>query len=188
MISNALIFLVQTLGEFFAGVLLLRFWMQWARAPFRNPLSEFLQALTNFAVLPARRVIPGLWGHDLATLVLAWITLLLETVLVLAIRGYAFHLGAVGVIAALSLLLLLRVAVYLAMFVIIVQAVLSWVSPHAWMSSVLSAVSRPLLRPLQRLIPPIGGVDLTPLAALIICQLILMLPLAYLEMQAARLF
>ena len=187
MISNALIFLVQTLCEFFAGMLLLRFWMQWSRAPFRNPLSEFLQALTNFMVLPARRVIPGLWGHDLATLVLAWLILLIETVLVLAIKGYALNMGAAGALLALSLVLMLRVAVYLAMFVIIVQAVLSWVSPQAWMSSVLSAVSRPLLRPLQKFIPPVGNFDLTPLVALIVCQLILMLPLAYLELQAARL-
>lgn len=187
MISNALIFLVQTLCEFFAGVLLLRFWLQWARAPFRNPLTEFVQALTRFAVLPARRVIPGLWGHDLATLVLAWLTLLIETVLVLAIKGYALNIGAAGALIALSLVLMLRVAVYLVMFVIIVQAVLSWVNPQSWMNSVLSTISRPVLRPLRRIIPPVGSFDLTPLVALIVCQLILMLPLAYLELQAARL-
>jgi len=187
MIANALIFLVQTICDFFAGALLLRFWMQWARAPFRNPLSEFLQALTNFAVLPARRVIPGLWGHDLATLVLAWIVLFVETTLLLLIKGYAMHIGAVGALVAVSAVMLLRVAIYLVMFVIFMLAILSWVNPHNWMGSVLNAMARPILRPLQRIVPPIGAFDLTPLIALIVCQLILMLPLAYLEGLAGRL-
>jgi len=186
-ISNALIFLVQTICDFFAGALLLRFWMQWARAPFRNPLSEFLRALTNFAVLPARRVIPGLWGHDLATLVLAWFILLVETTLLLLIKGYALHIGAAGALVAISAVMLLRVAVYLVMFVIFMLAILSWVNPHNWMGSVLTAMARPMLRPLQRIVPPVGAFDLTPLIALIVCQLILMLPLAYLEGLAGRL-
>ena len=187
MIANALNFLVQTICDFFAGALLLRFWMQWARAPFRNPLSQFLQALTNFIVLPARRVIPGLWGHDLATLVLAWLVLLIETTLVLLIKGYALNIGAIGALLAISAVMLLRVAVYMMIFVILVLAVLSWVNPGHWMGSILSAMARPILRPLQRIVPPVGAFDLTPLIALIVCQLILMLPIAYLEGLAARL-
>ena len=83
MLTNAVVFLLQTLCEFFAGVLLLRFWMQFGRVAGRNPLATFVQALTNFAVLPARRVIPGLWGLDLATLALAWLTLVIEMLLIL---------------------------------------------------------------------------------------------------------
>ncbi len=187
MIANALIFLVQTICDFFAGALLLRFWMQWARAPIRNPLSEFLQALTNFIVLPARRVIPGLWGHDLATLVLAWIVLVIETALVLLIKDIPLQISVVGAIAAIAAVLMLRVAVYLVMFVIFMLAILSWVNPGHWMGSSLNALARPILRPLQRFIPPIGAFDLTPLIALIVCQLILMLPLAFLEGLAGRL-
>lgn len=187
MIANALTFLVQTICDFFAGALLLRFWMQWARAPLRNPLSEFLQALTNFVALPARRVIPGLWGHDLATLVLAWVVMFIETVLVMLIKGIPLQLGAVAAFAAIAAVMTLRVAVYLVMFVIFMLAILSWVNPGHWMGSTLNALARPILHPLQRLIPPVGAFDLTPLIALIVCQLILMLPLAFLEAVAGRL-
>ena len=73
MLSGALIFLVDTVFGLFVVALLLRFYLQWARVPYRNPLSEFLQALTDFMVRPARRLIPGLWGLDLASLALAWL-------------------------------------------------------------------------------------------------------------------
>ena len=73
MVAQTLIFLLTTVGDLFVLALLLRFVLQWLRAPARNQLSEFLAALTNFIVLPARRVIPGWWGLDLATLVVAWL-------------------------------------------------------------------------------------------------------------------
>ena len=88
---------------------------------------------------------------------------------------------------AIAAVMVLRVAIYLVMFVIFVLAILSWVNPNNWMGSVLSAMARPLLRPLQRIVPPIAHFDLTPLIALIVCQLLLMLPLAYLEGMAGRL-
>ena len=83
MIQNALIFLIETLAGLFTVALLVRFYMQWARAPQRNPVADFVNALTNFAVLPARRFIPGLWGLDLATLLVAWLVQFLELLLVL---------------------------------------------------------------------------------------------------------
>ena len=87
MLSNALIFLVNTVFGLVVVALLLRFYLQWARASYRNPLSEFLQALTDFMVRPARRLIPGLWGLDLATLALAWLIQLVEILVVLQIKG-----------------------------------------------------------------------------------------------------
>ena len=102
MLTEALLFFIQSVSGFFAGILLLRFWLQWCRAPVRNPLSEFVQTLTNFAVLPARRVIPGLWGMDLASLLLAWGVVIIEAVLTFAVKGYAPSSGAA--IAAMLLL------------------------------------------------------------------------------------
>ncbi len=182
MLTQAGLFLIQTLCEFFAGVLLLRFWLQVSRAASRNPLSVFAQALTNFAVLPARRIIPGLWGYDLATLVLAWLTLVLEAVLTLLIRGVEIEsAAAVVTILLMSLLLLARLAVYFAMVAIFLQVILSWVNPASPLAPVAHALTRPMLRPIQRIVPPIGMVDLSPLVALLMLQLLLMVPLAYLE-------
>ncbi len=182
MISNALLFVIQSISGFFAGILLLRFWMQWCRAPIRNPLTEFVQSLTNFAVLPARRVIPGLRGMDLASLVLAWGVLAIEATLTVAIKGLALTSGAVlGMVLLLAIVMLLRLAVYLAIGGIILLVIISWVNPASPMSSLVNMLTRPLLRPIQRVVPPIGVVDLSPLIALLLLQLILMVPLAYLE-------
>jgi YggT family protein len=182
MLNDALLFLIQSLGGFFAGILLLRFWMQWCRAPIRNPMSEFVQALTNFAVLPVRRVVPGLWGMDLTSLLLAWLVIVIETVLTLAVKGVAPTSGAVlGVVLLLSLVMLLRLAVYLAIGIIIVMVIISWANPASPMYSLVNILTRPMLRPIQRVVPLIGAVDLSPLIALLLLQLILMVPLVYLE-------
>src|SRR5688500_1450548 len=102
MVSEALVFLIETVTWFFTLALLLRFLLQWARAAPRNPVSDFVNALTNFAVKPARRIIPGLWGLDLATLLLAWLVQFVELLLVMQIAG-GFSTGGVAPIAALAL-------------------------------------------------------------------------------------
>lgn len=182
MLNNAAGFLIQTICEFFAGILLLRFCLQFSRVAARNPLSVFVQALTNFAVLPARRIIPGLWGLDLATLVLGWLVLVVEMLLILLIKGAAVDsLTVIATLFLMALALLMRLAVYLAIGAIFLQVILSWVNPASPIAPVVSALTRPLLRPIQRIVPPIGMVDLSPLVALLLLQLVLMVPLAYLE-------
>ncbi len=181
MLNDALIFVIHALCGFFASVLLLRFWMQACRVATRNPLSVFVQSLTNFAVLPARRLIPGLWGLDLATLMLAWLTLVIEVLLILLVRGMPPGSGAAaGVVFTMALLMLLRLAIYLAIGAIFMQVILSWVNPASPMAPVINALTRPLLQPIQRVVPPIGMIDLAPLIALLLLQLLL-IPLAYLE-------
>ena len=180
MLAQTLTFIVTTLGDLFAFALLVRFMLQWVRAPARNQLSEFVAALTNFIVIPARRVIPGLWGLDLATLLLAWLTEILKLWLIVETKG--FLMGAVVGIAPIALLAvaaiqLFQLAVYLVMGALILQAVLSWVNPYSPIAPLLNSVTRPFLRPFQRVIPLIGGVDLSPLAALLVCQLLLGVPL-----------
>jgi YggT family protein len=190
MFQNALVFLIETIAGLFTVALLVRFFMQWARAPQRNPVSEFVNALTNFAVLPARRFIPGLWGLDLATLLVAWLVQFLELFLVLLLGGYPLHADPVQAFAAIALLAvvrLLRLGLYILMVALIVQAVLSWVNPYSSVAAVTNVLTRPFLRPVQRLVPPIANVDLSPLVLIVICQLILMLPVAYLEVLFMRL-
>ncbi len=190
MLSGALIFLVNTVFGLFVVALLLRFYLQWVRAPYRNPLSEFLQALSDFMVRPARRVIPGLWGLDLATLALAWLIQLLELYIVLQLRGYQPGLEAGMAFAALTLLALVtlvKLGLYIVLAVIIMQVVLSWVGPYSPVMPLLNSMTRPFLRLFQRRIPPIGNVDLSPLFALVVIQLLLMLPVAWAETALARL-
>lgn len=191
MISAALIFLVSTVLGLFAVALLLRFYVQWARVAYRNPVSEFLNALTDFIVRPARRVIPGLWGLDLATLVVAWLVQFLELFIVLEIKGHPLGSAAGAALAGLALLALvmvIKLALYIVMVVVLIQAVLSWINPYSPLAPILNSMTRPFVRVFQRLIPPIGNVDLSPLIVIIVCQLLLMLPVAYLELAVSRLF
>jgi len=191
MLSQALIFLVNTAFDLITVALLLRFFMQWARAPLRNPLSDFLNALTDWMVRPARRVIPGLWGYDLATLVLAWLLQLIEMAIVLQIKGVQLGSQAGLAFAALVLMAavsIVKLLIYIVMVVVIVQAVLTWVNPYSPVMPLLNSMSRPFLRIFRRFIPPIGNVDLSPLFVVIVCQLLLMVPISLLEASIMKLF
>ena len=183
MLANALIYLIEIVCDFLTGALLVRFFLQWARAAQRNPLSDFVNALTNFAVLPARRVIPGLWGLDLATLLLAWLVQLAELFLVVHLKGYSFGGEPAQAIFAMLLLaafMVLRIGVYIIIAAIIVQVIISWVNPYSPMAPTVNALTRPFLKPFQRVIPPVANIDLSPLVLIVVCQLVLML-LTYLQ-------
>jgi YggT family protein len=190
MLGNALIFIVQVLFGLLTLTLLLRFYLQWVRAPYRNPLADFVNALTDFMVRPARRVLPGLWGIDLPTLLLAWLMQLLEWLIVLQVRGFRFGaeigMALVG-IAAVAAVAVLQMLVYVVLFSTLLQAVLSWINPGSPFAPLLDAMTRPFLRMFRRNIPPIGNVDLSPLFLMVACQLMLMLPIAWLESVALRL-
>lgn len=175
MLTQALVFLLQTFFGLFSFALLLRFMLQAVRAPARNPISQFVYALTDWIVLPVRRFIPGLWGLDLSTLVLAWVTEFVLLIAVFSVQGYSVLSG--GLIATLfvAALNVFRMFIYILIGALIVQAIISWFAPDSPMRNVVNAVTRPLLRPFQRMIPPIGNVDLSPLFAIVACQLVLML-------------
>jgi YggT family protein len=187
--NQALIFLLETFLGLFALALLLRFYLQAVRAPARNPLSHFLGALTDFIVRPVRRAVPGLWGYDLSTLLLAWIAELVLVSLVLALKGYQSGPGvgaaviAVLLLAAVNLLVLF---LYILMVAVIAQAILSWVSPYNPAMPILLSLTRPFLGMFQRRIPTIGGVDLSPLFVLVICQILLMWPVEALKQSITR--
>lgn len=190
MLGNALIFIAQVVFGLLTLTLLLRFYLQWVRAPYRNPLADFVNAMTDFMVRPARRVLPGLWGIDLPTLLLAWLMQLLEWLIVLQIRGFRFGaevgLALVG-IAAVAAVAVAQMLVYIVLFSTLLQALLSWINPGSPIAPLLDAMTRPFLRMFRRRIPPIGNVDLSPLFLMVACQLLLMLPIAWLEGAALRL-
>lgn len=187
MLANALIFIAQVAFGLLTLTLLLRFYLQWVRAPYRNPLADFVNALTDFMVKPARRLIPGLWGLDLPTLLLAWLMQLLELLVVMQVRGFRFGaevgLAAIG-LAALAAIGIVKMLIYIVLVATLLQAVLSWINPGSPVAPLLDAMTRPFLRIFRRRIPPIGNVDLSPLFLLVTCQLLLMLPVAWLESEA----
>jgi YggT family protein len=170
MLAQIGVYLVEAVFGFFVFMLLARFHFQWLRVSFRNQIGEFVIATTNWLVLPTRRFVPGLAGLDLPTLLLAWVLQTLCVWIVVAMRGIDPALIDVILRAALDLL---RYSLYILVFAIIVQVVISWVNPYAPMAPVFNSVTAPFLRPLRRFIPPLAGVDLTPLVLLIIIQIIL---------------
>lgn len=187
MLQDAGQFLLQVFFELFASAFWLRFYMQWARVSFRNPFAQFIVKVTDFAVRPVRRVIPGWFGLDLASLLLFFLA---EWLMVLAthwLMGYPFAAAGFQVLPGISLMALasaLRLAIYICMGLVLIQAVMSWINPFSPYASVFYALTQPLLGPFQRIIPTIGGVDLSPLAVFILMQLVLIAPVAGLERYA----
>ena len=170
MLGQIGIYLVDTVFAFFVILLLARFHFQWLRVPFRNPVGEFVLATTSWMVMPVRRVIPGLAGLDLATLLLAWLLQGLGVWAIAAMRGIDPDAVDVVLRAALDLL---RYSLYILVFAILVQVLFSWINPYAPMAPVFNAITAPFLRPLRRFIPPLGNIDLTPLVLLVLIQVAL---------------
>ena len=168
--------ILETLAGFFSVALLTRWAMQQLRVSFRNPLGQFVIAVTDWAVLPTRRKIPSLRGTDSSSLLLAWLTQVLYFALLMAISGMLRSVSPAPIlsIALLALLEIVKLLLYMTMGAVIVSALFSWVNPYAPMASMFDALTRPLLRPFRRLIPPVGGVDLSPLALLLLLQVALM--------------
>lgn len=171
------IFLIDTILGLLSLALLLRFYLQLFRVPSYNQLSRFLFAVTDFVVRPARRVIPGLKGMDLSTLILAWLAECIILAASYMLQGYNFSANISGFVSAIGLLgvvEIVKMSLYIALIMIIVQAVLSWINPHSPLAPTLNSFTRPLLSVFRRHIPLIANVDLSPLFALIVIQLILM--------------
>jgi len=175
--------LIDTVVAFLVFLLLARFHFQWLHVPFRNPMGEFLLAVTNWVVMPARRVIPGLAGLDLATLILAWAFQALGLWAQAAIVGAEPSALAVAAVAAVDLL---RYSLYILVFAVFVQVAISWINPDAPLGPLFDMVTRPFLRPLRRYVPPVGRVDLSPLVLLLVLY-ILLIPIAHLRVAAAGL-
>lgn len=169
---SVLNFLLKSIAGFFTFALLARFIMQWAHAPFRNPIGQFVITVTDWMVRPARRIIPTAWGYDLPSLLLAW----LMQALYVGIMSFSSGLfeakpGLIGALALIAMIETIDVACTLVTGVVIVGALLSWINPHAPIAPVINAVAGPLLRPFQRVIPLIGGIDISPIAFIFAVQL-----------------
>ena len=194
MLVQALKFLLDTAFGLLTYAFLLRFAMQWLRAPFRNPVGQALTALTDWAVKPMRRLLPGFRGVDWSTLLLAWLAQYLWLIaLTMLLGGGVFGSTEGGTVFAMLLLYaaieLLKAALWLLIVVVFAQAILSWVAPDGPVAGLLNALTYRFLRPVRRVVPPLGGtLDLSPLIVIVLAQLALMLPVQWLESLVAGIF
>ncbi len=185
MFAQIILFLLDSVCGFLTLALLARFTLQVVKAPFRNPLGQFVIAVTDWIVRPVRRLVPGLFGYDLASLLLAWLAQAIYLGIALGLSGaftapqeYSFHgvsPAPTFMVAMLAVLETMKLELYLLIGAVLVSAIFSWVNPYAPLAAVFNAVSQPLLRPFRRFIPPLGGIDLSPLALLLLLQIGLML-------------
>ncbi|QTL37115.1 MULTISPECIES: YggT family protein [Pseudoalteromonas] len=162
---NAMQFLVGIIFDLFLMVVLLRFWLQLVKADFYNPLSQAVIKATSFAVNPLRKLIPGFGGFDLASLVLALLVGFAKmSVLMLMFGGYWDAMGA----AISGALTVVKEAFSLVFWILIIRAILSWVAQgYNPIAAVFDQLTEPMLRPIRKIIPPLGGLDLSILVVLI---------------------
>ena len=190
MINQALRFLLDTIFGLFTYAFLLRFVMQWLRAPFRNPLGQAVMALTDWAAKPLRRVLLGFKGLDASTLLLAWIAEFVWLSTLELLSGLVGFDGATAAtLALLACVELIKATLWLMIIVVFAQAILSWVAPDGPFAGVLNALTFRFLAPIRRRVPPLGGaLDLSPLIVIVLAQLLLMLPVRWLEGVVLTLF
>jgi YggT family protein len=161
-----LLFLINTAATLLGGVLLLRFWMQAVRVRPPASVAQFTFTLSDWLVRPLRRLVPGMGGYDWASLIGALL------VVALATSAY-FLFGFTGEMVAVKILYrFLTWIIYGFMALLIVEAVFSWVNPHAPLAPFVRALNDPLLRPLRRMIPLVGGLDLSMLVAVVVLQIL----------------
>ncbi|HTI48264.1 MAG TPA: YggT family protein [Casimicrobiaceae bacterium] len=191
MLDRALGYLIDVVFGLFTYALLLRFVMQLLRAPFRNPIGQAVIALTDWIVKPLRRVLPGFRGIDWASLVATYLFQVLWLLAYFVLFGtpFAWTGGGIAYLLVAAVLALLKAALWLLIIVVLAQAILSWVAPDGPAAGLLNALTFPFLRPIRRVLPPIGGtLDLSPLVVIVIAQLLQITLLPWLESSLTRLF
>lgn len=168
-------FLISTIFGLYLSIVALRFLLQWVRADFYNPLSQFIVKATNPPLRYLRRWIPGYGGIDWPSLVLMLALQMIEIVLLLWI-GPGLAPSFLGLLI-LSVAQILQLIIYIFFFSIIIEIVLSWVNPGAYnpITVIIYRLNEPLLRPARRLLPPLGGLDFSPMVVLILLQLAIIL-------------
>ena len=174
---QAVAFLLDAIAGFFCSLFLLRFLMQALRVSFAGQLGDFVVKLTNWAVKPLRRIVPGMAGVDWASLIAAlWLQLMLSA-LVISLSPMELTADSAGMVLMILMLAirgLIRLAIYIVIGALILQAVLSWINPYSPVAPLVNQLSRPILDPIRRFVPSISGVDLSPLVAILLLQVVLM--------------
>lgn len=166
------VFLVGTLFSIYITIVMLRMLLAWARADFYNPLSQAIVKLTNPLVVPLRRIIPSIGKIDTAALLLLLALKVVQLSLLALIGGGGVPLLLILYVAVVQLV---ELCIYIFIFALIIQAILSWVSPGYGnpLASVLYSLTEPLLRPIRRIVPPAGMIDFSSMVAIILLYVLL---------------
>ncbi len=166
-LTSAIVFIINALTSLFLLVLLLRFWLPWLRADFRNPLAQGILRLTSPLVVPVRRIVPSFGRLDTATVLVAFIIQYIAVLLMLLIMGLA---PGIAPIAITSIVKLVVLSINLFVYAIFIRIILSWIAPGTYnpATAIITTLTEPVLRPFRRLIPPLGGFDISPIFAVIL--------------------
>lgn len=167
--TQALYFIVKTLTQLYLLLLLLRFWLPWFNVDFRNPMAQGILRLTSPLIVPLRRFIPAIGRMDTATVLVALALEYALVALLLSMRGLSLDVVPMVISAFFELAIL---SLNLLFFIILIRIIMSWVAPNNYspITAMLNALAEPVLRPFRRIIPPLGGLDISPILAIIILQ------------------
>lgn len=173
-LTNPLVFLITVIFDLFLFAVLLRFLFQWLRVDFYNPLSQTIVKVTSPFVNPLRKIIPGIAGLDMASLLLAFIIAAAKSALLYKLQGYGLSANAILVS---SLIEVITAILNIFLFAIFIQVILSWVAPgqHNPITLMIAQLTGPILAPIRRVMPDLGGLDLSPMVALVGIQIAKML-------------
>lgn len=175
-------FLLDVAAGLLGGACLLRLYMQYQRIPFGNPVGRFIFAVTDWLVLPLRKLLPAIRKVDTASLVAVYLVELAQFALLWLIAGRSSGLELLPLLAVFGVA---RLVISGLTGLVIVYAILSWVQTDSLIADVLDRICAPLLRPWRKLVPLVGGIDLSPLVFLVVLQVIAIV-LAYVQAAALR--
>jgi len=166
-LSSALIYILNAISTIVVFVFMLRFLLPLLRADFRNPIAQGLLRITSPAVVPVRRIVPSIGSIDTATILVAFAVQFLVTWLIQAIFVDSPRLD---VLAFMSVVELAVVVIRIFVFAVFISIILSWIAPGQYspIAALAATVAEPVLRPIRRLIPPLGGFDISPIFAIIL--------------------
>jgi len=166
---------LEAVGLLLGVTLLPRAYMNWAGMPSRNPLAQFAIAFTDWLVRPLRRVIPSAGRWDTASLVAAYLIAVVMMALTLLVIGAGVSQWPLGKLLLTALIQVLRWGLYMVFFLTLMHVLFSWVNPYAPVAPAIAMLMRPFLAPFQRILPTIGGFDLSPLVLLIVVNILLLI-------------
>ncbi len=166
-ITSAIVFIINAVTSLYLLVLLLRFWLPWLQADFRNPLAQGILRLTSPIVVPVRRIVPPFGRLDTATVLVAFIIQYVTVFLLLLIVGQTAGFVPIAVTAVVKLVVL---SVNLFVYAIFIRVILSWVAQGGYnpATAIITTLTEPVLRPFRRVLPAMGGFDLSPILAIIL--------------------
>lgn len=171
--SATLMFILHAVGGFFTAMFLVRTVMRFQRISFIGQLGQFVLATTNWAVVPLQKIVPGFGRLDLSALIPAWLLQILLVLLANVLGGAGLGVAMLPMALLFGLLGVVKVALTLLMWIVILGAVLSWVNPYSPLARPVDSFTRPFLAPIRRVVPLIANVDLSPLVLLLIIQVLM---------------